>query len=83
MTTSITAGLWATMNLPAESHELEIGESYLLAVILEWSEIRMSGFMGLLGPVFGLLAKRAFIKRCRQETGSEVLSVMRSVEQDS
>jgi len=32
---------------------------YQLAVLLEWSEIRMSGVMGLMEPVFRLLAKRA------------------------
>ena len=32
---------------------------YKLAVILEWSEIRMSGVMGLLDSVFKLLAKLA------------------------
>ncbi len=32
---------------------------YHLAVLLEWSEIRLSGVMGLLEPVFRLLAKRA------------------------
>jgi hypothetical protein len=32
---------------------------YQLAVLLEWSEIRMRGAMGLLEPLFRLLAKRA------------------------
>ncbi|MBA2715374.1 MAG: hypothetical protein H0U55_17715 [Rubrobacteraceae bacterium] len=32
---------------------------YKLAVILEWSEIRMTGVLGLLDPLFGLLVKRA------------------------
>jgi hypothetical protein len=31
---------------------------YQLAVLLEWSEIRMRGAMGLLEPLFRLLAKR-------------------------
>jgi hypothetical protein len=32
---------------------------YQLAVILEWSGIRMTGILGLLDPLFRLLAKRA------------------------
>jgi quercetin dioxygenase-like cupin family protein len=44
---------------------------YQLAVILQWSEIRMGGVMGLLDPVFRLLAKRARQKGIDKELVAE------------
>jgi hypothetical protein len=44
---------------------------YQLAVILQWSEIRMNGVMGLLDPVFRLLAKRARKKGIDKELEAE------------
>ena len=40
---------------------------YQLAVLLEWSEIRMRGAMGLLEPLFRLLAKRTQNKGIEKE----------------
>jgi hypothetical protein len=40
-------------------------------VILQWSEIRMNGVMGLLDPVFRLLAKRATKKGIDKELEAE------------
>src|SRR5215210_3077301 len=44
---------------------------YQLAIILEWSEIRMGGAMGLLDPVFRLLARRARRKGVDKELEAE------------
>ena len=40
---------------------------YHLAVLLDWSEIRLSGVLGLIEPVFRLLAKRARKKGIDEE----------------
>jgi mannose-6-phosphate isomerase-like protein (cupin superfamily) len=44
---------------------------YQLAVILDWSEIRMTGLLGLFDPVFRLLAKRARNKGVDKELEAE------------
>jgi quercetin dioxygenase-like cupin family protein len=44
---------------------------YQLAIILEWSEIRLGGVMGLLDPVFRLLARRARRKGVDKELEAE------------
>jgi quercetin dioxygenase-like cupin family protein len=45
--------------------------AYQLAVLLEWSEIRMTGVLGLLDPLLGLLAKRARQKCVDKELEAE------------
>ena len=44
---------------------------YQLTVMLEWSEIQMGGAMGLLDPVFRLLARRARRKGVDNELEAE------------
>lgn len=44
---------------------------YHLAVLLQWSEIRLPGIMGLFEPVFRLLAKRARRKGIDRELEAE------------